>query len=85
MISTIDMMLTLYNTKSTYEVKWYFRVSLSYSFFNNKNNFEKVVDNIICQWYYIHIKLINNSFRKNNIINAWQIDRQVLKYKYSKY
>ena len=48
MIFMKDMRLRLYNTNSTYEVKWYcIRVSLSYSFFNNKNNFKKVVDNII--------------------------------------
>ena len=44
MISMKDMMLRLYNTKSTYEVKWY-QSKFILLFLNNKNNFEKVVDN----------------------------------------
>ena len=57
MIFTIDMM------KNTYDIKW-LRVVTTTLFFNNKNNFEKSVDNIVWQYYYINIKLINNFFKK---------------------
>ena len=47
MIFMRDMMLRLYNIKPTYEAKWYQSKFYLTLFLNNKNNFEKVVDNII--------------------------------------
>ena len=41
MIFMKDMRLMLYNTKSTYEAKWYQSKFYLTLFFNNKNNFEK--------------------------------------------
>ena len=45
MISMKDMMLKLYNTKSTYEVKWYQSKFGLLFFLVIKINLKKVVDN----------------------------------------